>query len=300
MSTYLQCAVMTVAVVLFASLAHAEPILPYSATGPVEIVDYQGNLWRGSAHHFVKASKQTDANRILARFVAEGIQISNAVGKYLMPLSEFEIGFAGDAQKRATVLRLARHYDGKVSFVTDSDAVVYVDDKGVLKTKPMAKITSNAKFILRSVDWAGRPSSIERFDCPPERIKEIRRRYAKVANNKKLRTEVVSTDEEFHGGFEEIHRFYKGHLAEVTTTSFHGSMGGSNFKYFWQSDKVYFYYTKFWGHGEVQETRHYSSGNGSRCRCLATEHHGSAQSVLQFQYPCESPTMKVSENFLWE
>ena len=44
MSTYLQCAVMTVAVVLFASLAHAEPILPYSATGPVEIVDYQGNL----------------------------------------------------------------------------------------------------------------------------------------------------------------------------------------------------------------------------------------------------------------
>ena len=131
--------------------------------------------------------------------------------------------------------------------MTDSDAVVYVDDKGVLKTKPMEKMTSNAKFTLRSVDWAGRPSSIERFDCPPERIKEIRRRYAKVANNKKLRTEVVSTDEEFHGGFEEIHRFYKGHLAEVTTTSFHGSMGGSNFKYFWQSDKVYYYSPSFGG-----------------------------------------------------
>ena len=50
MSTYLQFAVMTVAVVLFASLAHAEPILPYSATGPVEIVDYQGNLWRAVQH----------------------------------------------------------------------------------------------------------------------------------------------------------------------------------------------------------------------------------------------------------
>ena len=82
MSTYLRLALMTVVVVLFASLVHAEPILPYSATGAVAIVDYQGRF--GVWQCFLVTTRlgemniniQTDASigQRPLRFVAEGIQ----------------------------------------------------------------------------------------------------------------------------------------------------------------------------------------------------------------------------------
>ena len=55
----------------------------------------------------------------------------------------------------------------------------------------MTEIKKSARFSLFSATVAGNRSAVDAFDCSPARIKQIRKRYSKVANNKALKSQVV-------------------------------------------------------------------------------------------------------------
>ena len=60
----------------------------------------------------------------------------------------------------------------------------------------MTEIKKNLEFRLFSATVAGNRSAVDAFDLIPARIKEIRKRYSKVTNNKALKSQVVSSEAE--------------------------------------------------------------------------------------------------------
>ena len=154
------------------------------------LIDSTGAHWRFGDGQLVKKRPADDVEEsLLANFANDGIQITNNKRKFLMPVEGRSTGFYGDSNDPNTVFQLIRHYDGKVSLMAQDGKTLFVDSDQTIRREKMDKIPKNAMFTLYSAaNNLGQRSSYDTFDCSPSRIKQIRKRYGKVANNKKLKS----------------------------------------------------------------------------------------------------------------
>ena len=284
--------------------AMAAQVKAHSAGQPVMLVDSTGAVWRASSEGLKVSLSATQESMLIARFVNEGIQIESADGRVFRPIEGRSTGFYGTRNDPQTVLKLIRHYDGKISLMSQDGKVLFVDGDGTIRREKMAKIGKNAIFTLSTVKPDGTPATTDAFDCSPARMKEIRKRYVKVANNKKLKSQVVSSEAEHEYFAKTRHRFYKGALAVEHITSGHSGGEWDRYTYFWQSDRAYFEYDVGMSHAEgiKTEVRRYSSGSGGLCRCLFREIKvdWGETGGPQFQQACTSESVKRNPARAWE
>ena len=261
----------------------------------VQIKDAQGRLWHGaqdgqgpSAVPFEKA-----ANSVFfeARLGKAGLEIRDTQGRYLIAVEGSGISFDGQAGMPETLFKLVRHYDGKVSLMSYDQKYVVIAKDGSVGREEMSKPSKLAVFGLSEFE-NGQPSLAPKLDCKPSTIKEIRKRYGKVANNGKLKTKVVSSEAEHEYYQKTTHRFYKGRLGEVHVNSGHSSGEADLYTYFWQSDVPYFEYLVQLSHATdiKEEIRRYRD-QGVVCRCLYREidvYGGAKTASPNFQLSCKN------------
>ena len=284
--------------------AHATSNLTvFSAAEPIALVDASGAHWRGSDDGLVKkAPSGAFGEVIVARFIGEGIQIENHAGKVFMPIEGRSTGFYGERSDPNTVFKLIRHYDGKVSLISQDGKTLFVDSDQTIRREKMVDIKKNARFSLFSATEAGKRSAVDAFDCSPARIKDIRKRYSKVANNKTLTTKVVASEFEHEYHSKTTHRFFKGAVAEEHIRSGFSGMEANRYTYFHQSQRAYFEYDVSYsdGAGETTEVRRYSSGKGTLCRCLYRSFMDGESAGPQYQSACEYESVKRNPQRAWE
>ena len=284
--------------------AHAASDLTvYSAAEPIAVVDASGAHWRGSDDGLKKKSPSGATGEVIvARFIGEGIQIENHAGKVFMPIEGRSTGFYGERSDPNTVFKMVRHYDGKVSLMSRDGKVLFVDSDQTIRREKMTEIKKSARFSLFSATVAGNRSAVDAFDCSPARIKQIRKRYSKVANNKALKSQVVSSEAEHEYYAKTTHRYYKGSVAEEHIRSGFSGMEANRYTYFHMSQSAYFEYDVSYsdGAGETTEVRRYSSGKGTLCRCLYRAYMDGEAAGPQFQQACDYESVKRNPQRAWE
>ncbi|MEC8050953.1 MAG: hypothetical protein VX210_09200 [Myxococcota bacterium] len=280
----------------------AADLVSYGVSTPITLMDSNGMFWRGSDDGLKMNQVANDANMIIARWVNDGIQIETVDGRVLIPIEGRSTGFYGKRHDPSSVFKLIRHYDGRVSLMSQDGKVLFVDTDQTIRREKMPKIGKNAFFSLR-VPGAGGASVIhDPFDCTLNRIKEIRKRYSKVANNKTLTTKVVASEFEHEYHSKTTHRFFKGAVAEEHIRSGFSGMEANRYTYFHRSQRAYFEYDVSYsdGAGETTEVRRYSSGKGTLCRCLYRSYMDGESAGPQFQSACEYESVKRNPQRAWE
>ena len=321
-----------VALLTLSSQSRAEWLTSYSPITPVELATHTGNRLRACNHKVVsippaanKAEAQSATPKGLdeycpkyslfawgIQFVEHGVQFVNpgmkqsSIRGTLVPTDGGTVAFTGDGRERSTLWSLVRHYDGKVSLLSSMGTYLVMHRDGTLGHERMTKISKAARFDLRSATYEGDSLFKPAFDCSAARIKEIRTRYAKVANNQKLKVEVVAQDAQHEYYEKTTHRYYNGFVAEEHRLS--GDSGGesNHYTYFWGGSKAYFEYEIRISHvdGVKTEIRRYSGPGmqGPLCRCLSRVISLDEGAVPgpQFQMSCDSKSIARATKGSWE